>query len=100
MNTDYMQYSRGIIGFCISRHHPLAVNKKKAYYYKHILQVGHHTVKNNHFNHSKQGYKQKDAYIATQGPLQNTVEDFWRMMWEYQCGCIVMLCELEEDGQV
>ena len=21
-------------------------------------------------------------------------------MWKYQCGCIVMLCELEEDGEV
>ena len=47
-----------------------------------------------------QGYKQKNAYIATQGPLKETVEDFWRMMWEYRCGCIVMLCQLEEDGQV
>ena len=51
-------------------------------------------------NHSEQDYKRKDAYIATQGPLQNTVEDFWRMMWEYQCGCIVMLCQLEEDEEV
>jgi protein tyrosine phosphatase len=45
------------------------------------------------------GYKQRNAYIATQAPLRNTVNDFWRMMWEYQCGCIVMLCELEEDGE-
>ena len=47
-----------------------------------------------------QGYKQKDAYIVTQGPMKNTVEDFWKMMWEYQCGCIMMLCDLIEDGQV
>ncbi|CAI8029222.1 Receptor-type tyrosine-protein phosphatase epsilon [Geodia barretti] len=45
------------------------------------------------------GYRQNGAYIATQGPLEGTVEDFWRMMWEYKCGCIVMLCQLEEDGQ-
>jgi len=43
-----------------------------------------------------QGYKQRNTYIATQGPLQNTVDDFWRMMWEHRCSCIVMLCELEE----
>ena len=47
-----------------------------------------------------QGYKLKGAYIATQGPLKSTVADFWRMVQEFQCGCIVMLCELEEDGQV
>ena len=57
------------------------------------------TVCDNHMTQCK-GYKQRDAYIVTQGPLENTVEDFWRMMWEYQCGCIVMLCQLVEDCQV
>ena len=47
-----------------------------------------------------QGYKEKGAYIATQGPLQNTIVDFWRMIWEFRCSCIVMLCELEEEGKV
>ena len=47
-----------------------------------------------------QGYKQKGAYIATQGPLKNTIVDLWRMIWEFRCGCIVMLCEVEEEGKV
>ena len=46
------------------------------------------------------GYKQKGAYIAAQCPLENTVADFWRMMNEFKCGCIVMLCQLQEEGKV
>ena len=53
-----------------------------------------------HVHFFLQGYKQKGAYLATQRPLQNTVNDFWRMVSEFQCGCIVILCDLEEDGQV
>ena len=43
-----------------------------------------------------QGYRQKGAYIATQGPLPQTVNDFWKMVWEYEVRCIVMLCRKEE----
>lgn len=49
---------------------------------------------------SLQGYRQKDAYIATQGPLPHTIEDFWRMIWDSGSGSIVMLTELLERGQV
>lgn len=36
----------------------------------------------------------------TQGPLTNTVDDFWRMVWEHRASAIVMLCSLVEDGKV
>ena len=47
-----------------------------------------------------QGYKQDKAFIVAQSPMQNTVRDFWKMMVDRQCACVVMLCELEEGGQV
>uniref|UniRef100_A0A8C1R092 Receptor-type tyrosine-protein phosphatase epsilon n=1 Tax=Cyprinus carpio TaxID=7962 RepID=A0A8C1R092_CYPCA len=45
------------------------------------------------------GYRQKDYFIATQGPLAHTVDDFWRMVWEWKCHSIVMLTELQQREQ-
>ncbi|XP_078573302.1 receptor-type tyrosine-protein phosphatase N2-like isoform X4 [Branchiostoma floridae x Branchiostoma japonicum] len=38
------------------------------------------------------------AYIATQGPLETSVCDFWQMVWEQGSVVIVMLCSLQEGG--
>lgn len=45
------------------------------------------------------GYRQKDYFMATQGPLAHTVEDFWRMVWEWKSHTIVMLTEVQEREQ-
>ncbi|XP_023052461.1 tyrosine-protein phosphatase non-receptor type 9 isoform X2 [Piliocolobus tephrosceles] len=45
------------------------------------------------------GYKQKNAYIGTQGPLENTYRDFWLMVWEQKVLVIVMTTRFEEGGR-
>ncbi|KAM4710098.1 tyrosine-protein phosphatase non-receptor type 9-like [Discoglossus pictus] len=46
------------------------------------------------------GYKRKNAYIAAQGPLPKTFDDFWRMVWEQKVLIIVMTTRVIERGRI
>uniref|UniRef100_A0A3P9IDQ1 Receptor-type tyrosine-protein phosphatase U n=1 Tax=Oryzias latipes TaxID=8090 RepID=A0A3P9IDQ1_ORYLA len=46
------------------------------------------------------GYHRSNHFIATQGPKQETLHDFWRMVWQENCFSIVMITKLVEVGRV
>ncbi|XP_035376286.1 receptor-type tyrosine-protein phosphatase eta isoform X4 [Electrophorus electricus] len=46
------------------------------------------------------GYNSKKEYIAAQGPLPVTVNEFWRMIWEKHVQTMVMLTRCNEQGRV
>ncbi|BHF68336.1 hypothetical protein SprV_0301137000 [Sparganum proliferum] len=46
------------------------------------------------------GQDERKKYIATQGPNVKTISDFWRMVWQYNCQCIVMVTSLFEHARL
>ncbi|XP_029349587.1 tyrosine-protein phosphatase non-receptor type 21 isoform X2 [Echeneis naucrates] len=42
---------------------------------------------------------QEWSYIATQGPMSNTCQDFWQMVWEQGVSIIAMVTAEEESGR-
>lgn len=56
---------------------------------------------NTHHICFSQGYEgEEKAYIATQGPLPNTVEDLYRMAWNEKSPIIVMITKFFEKTKV
>uniref|UniRef100_A0A8C0KHT7 Receptor-type tyrosine-protein phosphatase C n=1 Tax=Canis lupus dingo TaxID=286419 RepID=A0A8C0KHT7_CANLU len=45
------------------------------------------------------GFKEPRKYIAAQGPRDETVDDFWRMIWEQKATVIVMVTRCEEGNR-
>nr|XP_033772080.1 receptor-type tyrosine-protein phosphatase C isoform X2 [Geotrypetes seraphini] len=45
------------------------------------------------------GFKEPRKYIAAQGPKDETVDDFWKMVWEQKATIIVMVTRCEEGNR-
>ena len=72
--------------------------------YSNIKPYEHNRIKiknnQNYINASPINILSQKYFIATQGPKNETIEDFWRMIDEYNCNVIIMLCNLIEDGRL
>ncbi|KAL3867982.1 hypothetical protein ACJMK2_040823 [Sinanodonta woodiana] len=44
------------------------------------------------------GFNRSQSYVAAQGPMENTLSDFWRMIWQLNTSKIVMLTNLTEGS--
>uniref|UniRef100_A0A8D0KR65 protein-tyrosine-phosphatase n=1 Tax=Strix occidentalis caurina TaxID=311401 RepID=A0A8D0KR65_STROC len=86
---------------------PANVSKNR---YPHVLPYDHSRVKLSKLGedpHSDYinanfmpGYTSQQEFIATQGPLKKTIEDFWRLVWEQNVCNIIMLTVCMENGRV
>lgn len=47
-----------------------------------------------------QGNNFRREYVATQGPLPGTKDDFWKMVWEQNVHNVVMVTQCVEKGRV
>ncbi|CAN9508452.1 unnamed protein product [Ophioblennius macclurei] len=111
--SDFMRLRRLSTKYRTEKIYPTNVGEKeenvKKNRYKDILPFDHSRVKvtlkttnqdTDYINANFiKGMDGPEAYIATQGPLPNTVIDFWRMNWEYNVAVIVMACREFEMGR-
>ncbi|NXG41130.1 PTPRV phosphatase, partial [Psilopogon haemacephalus] len=86
---------------------PANISKNR---YPHVLPYDHSRVKLSQLGedpHSDYinanfmpGYKSQQEFIATQGPLKKTIDDFWRLVWEQNVCNVIMLTVCMENGRV
>uniref|UniRef100_A0A3Q1BJD3 protein-tyrosine-phosphatase n=1 Tax=Amphiprion ocellaris TaxID=80972 RepID=A0A3Q1BJD3_AMPOC len=111
--SDFMRLRRLSTKYRTEKIYPTNIGEReenvKKNRYKDILPFDHSRVKlalkttnqdTDYINANFiKGMDGPEAYIATQGPLPNTVIDFWRMNWEYNVAVIVMACREFEMGR-
>ncbi len=87
------------------------------YYQNHFLQLSKDNPKNRYtdirtYEYNKVPLKtneyinasfihipNENSFISTQGPIESSINDFWEMIFEYDCKIILMLCNEIEGGR-
>ena len=79
------------------------VNKNEFCRYSDIRTYKDNTVsintKHQYINASWIHIPTPNFFIATQGPLESTIEDFWDMCFKYEVNAIIMICSLKENNK-
>ena len=79
------------------------VNKNEFCRYSDIRTYKDNTVsintKHQYINASWINIPTPNFFIATQGPLESTIEDFWDMCFKYEVNVIIMICSLKENNK-
>ncbi|XP_026058841.1 receptor-type tyrosine-protein phosphatase eta isoform X7 [Carassius auratus] len=97
------------VGIAQSKNIALAVENKPKNRYSNVLPYDASRVKlsvcgspfDDYINANYiPGYNSRKEFIAAQGPLPVTVNEFWRMVWEKNVFTIVMLTRCNEMGRV
>ena len=101
--TNEFNFFQQYIDF--ERDHYMALNKgeKNKDRYSDIKSYNHNMITistgSKYINASPINIINNKYFISTQGPIKETIEDFWRMVWEQEINIIVMLCNEKEGGR-
>ncbi|XP_029437903.1 receptor-type tyrosine-protein phosphatase mu-like isoform X3 [Rhinatrema bivittatum] len=101
---EYQRLDSGLLYPCEAG---MAIDNRNKNRYKNIVPYDHSRVilrssspEDNYINASYiDGYKKPNLFIACQGPLSDTVADFWQMVWQENSPVIVMLTDLVEQNK-
>ncbi|XP_061578753.1 receptor-type tyrosine-protein phosphatase beta-like [Cololabis saira] len=99
-----------LVGTGQSKIHALTVENKPKNRYNNVLPYDSSRVKlsivhgspyDDYINANYMpGYLSRKEFVAAQGPLPTTVNEFWRMIWEKNVQTLVMLTRCNEQGRV
>ena len=86
-DADFLESSPGLDRYNLLypfKYNKITINTEKGYINASPINIG----------------QKQNLFIATQGPKENTIEDFWTMVWEFNCKVIVMLTNLIEADKI